>query len=139
MICVQQPCSSYYLQLMTIFVFSFPNPFFTHFAPSLSPFCLTILARNVMTKLNRNVDIGHYPCFVPYIDSMFAIGFYIWKIHVTRLEKSLLGIPGWLSGLAPDFSPGHGPGVPGSNSKSGSLHGACFSLCLSLPLSLMNK
>ena len=49
-----------------------------------------------------------------------------------------MGIPGWLSGLAPAFGPGWSP-------TSGSLHGACFSLCLclclalSLSVSLMNK
>ena len=46
------------------------------------------------------------------------------------------GIPGWLSGLAPAFSPGRDSGVLRSRSASGSLHGACFSLCLCLCLSL---
>ena len=62
-------------------------------------------------------------------------------------KNPLLGIPGWLSGLAPAFSPGHDPGVLESSPALGSLHGACFSfcvslclcLCLSLSLSLMNK
>ena len=49
----------------------------------------------------------------------------------------------WLSGLAPDFSPGCDPGVPGSSPKWGSLYGACFSLLLclglSLAVSLMNR
>ena len=31
------------------------------------------------------------------------------------------GIPGWLSGLAPAFGPGHDPGVLGSIPASGSL------------------
>ena len=57
--------------------------------------------------------------------------------------KDFRGIPGWLSGLAPAFSPGRDPGVPGSSLASGSLHGAYFSLCLCLCLflsvSLMNK
>ena len=30
------------------------------------------------------------------------------------------GIPGWRSGLAPAFGPGHDPGDPGSNPTSGS-------------------
>ena len=30
------------------------------------------------------------------------------------------GQPGWLSGLAPAFGPGHDPGDPGSNPTSGS-------------------
>ena len=53
------------------------------------------------------------------------------------------GIPGWLSGLVPAFSPGRDPGVPGLNPTSGSLHGTCFSLCLclclSLSMSIINK
>ena len=47
-----------------------------------------------------------------------------------------LGIPGWVSGLAPAFGPGHDPGDPGSNPTSGSRDGACFSLCLCLCFSL---
>ena len=58
-------------------------------------------------------------------------------------ETLTLGIPGWLSGLAPAFSPGHDPRVLGSSPTWGSLHGAYFSLCLclclSLYVSLMNK
>ena len=58
-------------------------------------------------------------------------------------ENCQLGIPGWLSGLAPAFGPGCDPGVPGSSPASGSWHGACFSfclcLCLPLCLSIMNK
>ena len=53
------------------------------------------------------------------------------------------GIPGWLSGLAPAFSPRHDPGILGSSPESGSRHGACFSLCLcpclSLSLSVYNE
>ena len=49
-----------------------------------------------------------------------------------KIEKEREGIPGWLSGLVPDFSSGRGPGVLGWSPTSGSLHGACFSLCLSL-------
>ena len=60
-----------------------------------------------------------------------------------RIETDPWGIPGWLRGLAPAFSPGHDPGDLGSSPTSGSLHGACFSLCLclcpSISLSLMNK
>ena len=32
---------------------------------------------------------------------------------VVCLKAAKRGIPGWLSGLAPAFSPGHDPGVPG--------------------------
>ena len=46
------------------------------------------------------------------------------------------GIPGWLSGLAPAFGPGHDPRVPGSSPTSSTLHKARFSLCLCLCLCL---
>uniref|UniRef100_A0A8I3PVD7 Leucine, glutamate and lysine rich 1 n=2 Tax=Canis lupus familiaris TaxID=9615 RepID=A0A8I3PVD7_CANLF len=46
------------------------------------------------------------------------------------------GTPGWLSGRASAFRPGHGPGVLGSSPALGSLHGACFSFCLCLCFSL---
>ena len=36
------------------------------------------------------------------------------------LKKNEKGIPGWRSGLAPAFGPGHDPGDPGSNPMSGS-------------------
>ena len=58
-------------------------------------------------------------------------------LMITKLSllqnPCLMGIPGWLSGLAPAFGPGCYPGVLGSSPASGSLHGACFSLCLRLP------
>ena len=57
-------------------------------------------------------------------------------LRMRLLERASVGIPGWLSGLAPAFGPGHDPGVPGSNPMSGSLHGACFALCLCLCLFL---
>ena len=57
-------------------------------------------------------------------------------IKIKNLIKSIVGIPGWRSGLAPAFGPGRDPGDPGSNPTSGSLHGACFSLCLPLSLSV---
>ena len=34
---------------------------------------------------------------------------------VINIPKSKLGIPGWLSGLAPALGPGHDPGDPGSS------------------------
>ena len=54
-----------------------------------------------------------------------------------ELEWTMVGIPGWLSSLAPVFGLGHDPRVQRSP-VSGSLHGACFSplLCLCLSLSL---
>ena len=62
---------------------------------------------------------------------------------ILLFQITFLGIPGWLSGLAPAFDAGPDPGVPGSSPTLGSLHGACFSLCLCLclylSLSLMNK
>ena len=48
----------------------------------------------------------------------------------------VMGIPGWLSGLAPAFGSGRDPGDPGSSPTSSSLRGACFSLCLCLCLFL---
>ena len=66
----------------------------------------------------------------------------VFAIHQTYkalILRVMLGIPGWLSGLAPVSAPGHDPGVPGSSPTSGSLHGACVCLCLSLSMSLMNK
>ena len=59
-----------------------------------------------------------------------------------------MGIPGWLSGLAPAFSPGCDPGIPGSSPTSGSCVeptspsayvSASLSLSPSLSLSLINK
>ena len=49
-----------------------------------------------------------------------------------------VGIPGWRSGLAPAFGPGHDPGDPGSNSTSGSrcMGPASPSACVSASLSL---
>ena len=51
-------------------------------------------------------------------------------------KKKYVGIPGWLSGLAPAFGPGRDPGDPGSSSTLGFLHGAFFFLHLCLCLSL---
>uniref|UniRef100_A0A8P0T4F6 MAGUK p55 subfamily member 4 n=2 Tax=Canis lupus familiaris TaxID=9615 RepID=A0A8P0T4F6_CANLF len=56
---------------------------------------------------------------------------------MTELKPRVQGIPGWLSGLAPAFGPGHDPGVPGSSPMSVSRLGACFSLCLSQILRLV--
>ena len=49
------------------------------------------------------------------------------------------GIPGWRSGLALAFGPGHDPGDPGSNPKSGSrcMEPASPSACVSASLSVM--
>ena len=56
---------------------------------------------------------------------------------VGTYKKSFLGIPGWLSGLAPAFGPGRDPGVPGSNPTSGSrcMEPASPSACVSTSLS----
>ena len=51
----------------------------------------------------------------------------------------MLGIPGWLSGLAPAFGWGRSPGVQGSSPTSGSRDGACFSFLLCLCLSVYHK
>ena len=48
-------------------------------------------------------------------------------------KKRKKGIPGWHSGLAPAFGPGHDPGDPGSNPTSGSqcMEPASPSACVS--------
>ena len=55
---------------------------------------------------------------------------------VSSFKFLITGIPEWLSGLAPAFGPGRGPGVPGWSPTWGSLHRVGFSLCLCLYLSL---
>ena len=53
-------------------------------------------------------------------------------------ENEHNGIPGWHTGLAPAFGPGHDPGDPGWNPTSGSrcMEPASPSACVSAPLSL---
>ena len=41
-------------------------------------------------------------------------------VVVVVVKENESGIPGWRSGLAPAFGPGHDPGDPGSNPTSGS-------------------
>ena len=54
-----------------------------------------------------------------------------------QVENLNEGIPGWLRGLAPAFSPGCDPGDPGLSPATGSLHGACLSpVCVSASLAL---
>ena len=55
-----------------------------------------------------------------------------------QFKKKKRGIPGWRSGLAPAFGPGHDPGDPGSNPTSGSrcMEPASPSACVSASLSL---
>ena len=47
-------------------------------------------------------------------------------VAISRKDKveigEKLGIPGWLSSLAPAFIPGHGPRVLGLSPRLGSLH-----------------
>ena len=54
------------------------------------------------------------------------------------MKKEATGIPGWRSGLAPAFGPGHDPGDPGSNPTLGSwcMEPASPSACVSASLSL---
>ena len=54
------------------------------------------------------------------------------------LETVIWGIPGWRSGLALAFGPGHDPGDPGSNPTSGArcMEPASPSACVSASLSL---
>ena len=57
------------------------------------------------------------------------------------LKVVVIGIPGWRSGLAPAFGPGHDPGDLGSNPMSGSryMEPASRFGCLSLSLCDYNK
>ena len=56
------------------------------------------------------------------------------KISRLRLQmRKVWGIPGWLGSLAPAFSPGRDPGVPGS---SPTIRVPAWSLLLPLPVSL---
>ena len=41
------------------------------------------------------------------------------RIMETNENEDTMGMPGWRSGLAPAFGPGHDPGYPGSNPTSG--------------------
>ena len=54
---------------------------------------------------------------------------------ILLFKNHLTGIPGWLSGLAPAFGPGHDPGVPGSSPTS-HIGLLAWSLLLPLPVSL---
>ena len=64
------------------------------------------------------------------------------RVVVVVVKENESGIPGWRSGLAPAFGPGHDPGDLGSNPTSGSRcmepasPSACVSASLSLSLSL---
>ena len=60
------------------------------------------------------------------------------QINIAKELKATMGQPGWLSSLAPVFSPGHDPGDPGSNPASGSrrMEPASPSACVSASLSL---
>ena len=40
--------------------------------------------------------------------------------HRCPYKDAIIGIPGWCSGLAPAFGPGHDPGDAGSNPTLGS-------------------
>ena len=57
------------------------------------------------------------------------------------IKSTVTGIPGWRSGLAPAFGPGHNPGDPESSPARASCMepaspSACVSASLSLSLSL---
>ena len=60
--------------------------------------------------------------------------------YVNTFIKSVSGIPGWLSGLAPAFGPGRDPGDRGSGPMSGSrcMEPASPSACVSASLSLLS-
>ena len=60
------------------------------------------------------------------------------RVVVVVVKENESGIPGWRSGLAPAFGPGHDPGDLGSNPTSGSrcMEPASPSACVSASLSL---
>ena len=68
-----------------------------------------------------------------------------WELSELGCPDIERGIPGWRSGLAPAFGPGHDPGDPGSNPTSGSLcmepafPSAYVSASLSLCVTIINK
>ena len=85
------------------------------------------------------VSLNNFAQFLPspHITSILKNGLiFYFSCSSIFLKCLLLGIPGWLSSLAPAFHPGHDPGLSGSSPTSGSLQGACFSLCLCPYLSL---
>ena len=61
-------------------------------------------------------------------------------MNVTFIQQIFLRDTWEAQWFSATFSPGHDPGIPGSNLASGSLHEACF-LPVSLPLcvSLVSK
>ena len=67
------------------------------------------------------------------------------EVELEAHLNSLLGIPGWRSGLAPAFGLGCDPGDRGSNPTSGSRcmepasPSACVSASLSLYVTIINK
>ena len=66
----------------------------------------------------------------PFEESLFFNVDILYLLFKYQLE----GIPGWLSGLAPAFSPGCDLGVQGSSPTSGSMQsGESASLSLSAP------
>ena len=46
-----------------------------------------------------------------YLQRIKVFNFFMLKCNIYK--KNCIGIPRWLSGLAPPFGPGRGPGVPG--------------------------
>ena len=82
---------------------------------------------------NRHQVRNYNQVYRKYIKNKECI--VIHNSDIEQLIKNDMGIPGWLSSLAPAFGPGRNPGVPESSPTLGSPHGACFSLCLSLSVS----
>ena len=60
-----------------------------------------------------------------------------WGGELKKYSKT--GMPGWLSRLAPAFSPGPDPGDPGLSPTPGSLHMEPASPSACVSASLMNK
>ena len=90
--------------------------------------------RNMYVEKEKQV-LKHTDAMIEFrqlVKILFFPGFVMFALSVTVLKSEIWGITGWLSSLAPAFSPGHDPGVLGLSPTSSSLHGACFSLSLSL-------
>ena len=93
---------------------------YSHVCKSLKKAVCVIREAREESKLEMCCGFGTSLCTSSFINEKFQT----------------LGIPGWLSDLAPAIGSGPDPGVPRSSPASGFLHGACFSFGLSLPHSL---
>ena len=115
-----------------------PKPRFKHtYAPKQN---LENLESHIVNAENNRSN--HFKNRIGLIIQIFLItGDLQMEIKYLLFILGILGIPQWLSGLVPPFSPGCDPGVPGLSPSLGSLHGTCVSASLSLSVcvSLVNK